>query len=101
MPYVRFERPPAISSADSGRPSAPPTWSAKNPRGDSRSTPSGPPVVTRGSLTVRISATLSVAQIRITRSGDARSAGAYGAAGALRVARHPADGHVDAEPGGG
>src|SRR4029450_7997414 len=34
-------------------------------------------------------------------SGDARGAGPYGAAGALRVARHPTDGHVDAEPGGG
>src|SRR6266511_2102199 len=34
-------------------------------------------------------------------SGDARSARPYGAPGTLRVTRHPADGHVDAVPGGG
>src|SRR5207247_1604506 len=34
-------------------------------------------------------------------SGDAGSARPYGLAGALRVARHAADGHVDTEPGRG
>src|SRR4029450_11969339 len=49
------------------------------------------PVVTRGSLFVR----------QRDASGDAGSAGPYGAAGTLRVARRPTDGHVDADPGGG
>src|SRR5918994_5883249 len=92
MPYVRFERPPAISSADRPRPSAPATWSVKNPRNDSRSTPSGPPVATPRSL---CGAPCGAA------SGDAGGAGLYGAAGALRVTRHAAHGHVDTEAGGG
>src|SRR5262245_4775083 len=88
MTYVRFDRPPAINSADSARPAAPSTWSAKKPRNESRSTPSGPPVVTGAAYACGSK-----------RSGDAGGARSHGTAGALRVARHAADRHVDPEPG--
>src|SRR5262245_28879469 len=94
MTYVRFERPPEISVARRGDPSAPSTCFAKYVRSESRSTPSGD------------SSAMGEESIGgCESSGWARDvlhvARCDGFAGAARVAGDAPDGHVDAIAGCG